>query len=72
MKSFIPHCFNHLNQSRLVAKVDKANIASKKITESLGFHFNYVLKKLPEEFSHSNGELYYSLTQNDLEEVADA
>ncbi|MFC5471255.1 GNAT family N-acetyltransferase [Cohnella suwonensis] len=66
MKSFIEYCFNALMQHRIVAKVNEENIASKRIIENLGFHFEYVIKDLPEEFSHCNGELFYSLTREDF------
>lgn len=61
MESFLKYCFTCLGQQRVVAKVDPENIASKKIIEKLGFRFEYVLKDLHEEFSHCDGELFYSL-----------
>jgi ribosomal-protein-alanine N-acetyltransferase len=63
ISAFVQYCFNTLNQHRLVAKVNKDNIASKKIIERLGFKFQYALANLPDEYSHCNGELYYSLSR---------
>ena len=63
MQSFVKYCLENLGQQRVVAKVDPENIASKKIIEKLGFHFERVIEGLPEEFSHCHGEWLYSLSR---------
>lgn len=41
----------------------KSFIASKRIIDKLGFRFEHILKDLPQEFSHCNGEWFYSIAR---------
>lgn len=70
MVSFLEYCFESLGQRKVVAKVNPENIASKRIIEKLGFRFEHILKDLPEEFSHCNGEWFYSIARKEALNLA--
>lgn len=59
--ALIDYSFKIIQIPRIVAKVNPANVPSKRILERNGFKFEHVLTGLTGEFSDCNGELFYSL-----------
>jgi ribosomal-protein-alanine N-acetyltransferase len=59
----IDYIFNELDLKKLVAVVKPENRASQRVIEKLGFEYESVVKKVSEELSFYEGELYYTLTK---------
>nr|WP_269669441.1 GNAT family N-acetyltransferase [Paenibacillus sp. GSMTC-2017] len=61
IEGLMKYCFDELGLEKLSAVVKPDNIASKRIIEKLGFHYEFTVADLPEEFDFYNGELFYSI-----------
>ena len=61
--------FNTIGIKRIVALVKPDNIASKKVIDKIGMNFEKILKVDDLNYSGYDGELYYSMTQDEYNGV---
>jgi len=64
-KALLAYGFNVIGLNEIVALCEKANIASRKIIENMGFEFKYIVEGVSKEFDFYNGELFFSLSKKE-------
>ncbi len=65
--AMLKYGFETIGFNRIIAVVDKDNIASKKVIEKIGMRYKMILNVDNPNFSGFDGELYYAITKSEYD-----
>lgn len=63
--ALLQYSFSVIELNEIVALCKLDNFASRKVIESMGFKFKYIVAGLSEDFEFYNGEPFYALTREE-------